>query len=229
MITVVCGEDSISSFNYFSSLRNNYQNKDFEVIDINSNDLENINLWLNDSQMLFLKKKVFFTQNISKKLSRKLNLKINKTVEQLIKDKNIELFSWEEEISSRFLKFPNGIVIKEFKPNQTIFKLQDALFPGNIKTFTSLFNELVQSVDENFIFIMLARHLKNLLLIKTDSVVNKLQKWQVYKLKNLASKWEQDKLINFYDAFHKIDLSQKTSTNPYSIKKSLDIIACYYL
>lgn len=229
MLTVICGENSIASYNYYSLLKKNYLEKKYDIIEIESNDLEDINLWMGDSQTLFSQKKVFFTQNINKKLSRKLNLKINKVVENLIKDKNIEVFSWEEEISSRFLKFPKGATVKEFKPPENIFKLQDALSPGNLKTFITILNQLAETADENFIFVMLIRHLRNLLLVKTKSNNNKLQKWQIYKLKNQASKWEIDKLINFYDAFHKIDVTIKTSTNPYSVKNSLDIIACYYL
>ena len=229
MLTIVCGEDSVSSYNYYSSLKKTYSDKDYEILDVNSSDLENINSWMGESQSLFKQNKIFFTQNVNKKLSRKLNLKINRVVEKLIKDKTIEVVSWEEEISQRMLKFPKGVVVKEFKPQQNIFRLQDALYPGNLKNFLEILNRLNDTVDENFIFIMLIRHLRNLLLVKTGSSDNKLQKWQIYKLKSQAAKWRLDKLIDFYDSFHKIDASQKTSTNPYSIKKSLDIIACYYL
>ena len=147
----------------------------------------------------------------------------------LIKDKAIEAVTWEEEISSRELKFPKGPLVKEFKPSQNIFKLQDSLYPGNLKNFLLIINELSASVDENFIFIMLLRHLRNLLLIKSGTVSSRLQPWQVAKLKSQAAHWQIDKLANFYDSFHKIDVSQKTSANPYSLKKSLDILSVYYL
>ena len=234
MLTIICGEDSASSYNYYSSLKKNYKDKDFQVIEIPSSELENIPSWMGESQSLFKQNKVFFTQNVNKKLSRKLNLKINRVIEKLIKDKTIQVVTWEEEISSRFLKFPKGsgtmrYLIKEFKPSQNIFKLQDAIYPGNLKNFITTLNQLTESVDENFVFIMIMRHIKNLLLVKSGDGSSKLQSWQIAKLKGQASKWQLDKLINFYDAFHKIDVSQKTSSNPYSIKKSLDILACYYL
>lgn len=234
MLTIVCGEDSVSSYNYYSSLKKTFQDKNYEIHDINSADLENINKWMGESQSLFKQNKVFFTVNVNKRLSRKLNLKINRVVEKLIKDKTVEVITWEEELSSRELKFPkvSGTVrylIKEFKPSQNIFKLQDALYPGNLKSFLSILNQLTETVDENFVFIMLIRHLRNLLLVKTGQGNSKLQSWQIAKLKYQASKWPLDKLINFYDTFHKIDFSQKTSTNPYSLKKSLDILSLYYL
>jgi DNA polymerase III delta subunit len=229
MLTIVCGEDSISSFNYYSSLKQSYLEKEYEITNISSADLDNITSWMGESQSLFASKQVFFTQNVNKKLSKKLNLKINKVIEDLIKNKKIELFSWEEETSLRFLKFPKGAVIKEFKPSESIFKLQDSLFPGNLKGFLELLFRLEKSVDENFIFIMLIRHLRNLILVKTNQSDTKLQKWQIYKLKNQAAKWDADNLINFYNSLYKIEVNQKTSTNPYSVKKSIDILACYYL
>ncbi len=229
MLIIICGEDSVSSYNYYSSLKKSYQDKKYEILDIASSDLENISKWMGESQSLFSQNKVFFTVNLNKRLSRKLNLKINKIVEQLIKDKKVEVVDWEEEISARELKFPSGPVIKELKPPQNIFKLQDALYPGNLKNFVTMLNQLTESVDENFVFIMLVRHLRNLLLVKSGQTSSKMQSWQIAKLKNQASKWQLDKLIGFYDSFHKIDISQKTSTNPYSLKKSLDILACYYL
>lgn len=229
MLTIICGENSVSSFNYYTDLKKEYKTKGYEIINLESNNLEEISSWMRESQSLFSSKKIFFTENINKKLSRKLNLKINKIIENLVKDKKIEVITWEEEISSRFLKFPKEAKIKEFKLSETIFKLQDALFPGNLNNFIMILNQLNQTSDENVIFIMIARHIRNLLLVKMGKINNKLQKWQIYKLKTLASKWETDKLINFYDSFHKIDVWQKTSSNPYSLKKSIDILACYYL
>ncbi|MCM8787952.1 MAG: hypothetical protein NC935_07890 [Candidatus Omnitrophica bacterium] len=229
MLTIICGEDSVSSFDYYSSLKKEYKNQSYEVKDINANDLEDISLWMGESQLLFAQKQVFFTQNLNKKLSRKLNLKINKIISEIIKDKKTEVITWEEFISSRNLKFPKGATIKEFKPQENIFKLQDALYPGNLKNFLAILNNLSESTDENFIFLMLAQHLKNLINFKSGKTDKKLQKWQIYKLKNLADKWSLNRLLNFYDSFYKIDLQQKTSNTPFSIKNSLELLALYYL
>ncbi len=229
MLTIICGEDPVASFNYYSLLKKDYLKKNYEIIDIDASDLANISSWMGESQSLFSQKKVFFTQNVNKKLSRKLNLKINKIVENLIKDKSVEVVTWEEEISARFLKFPKGPTVKEFKPSETIFKLQDSLYPGNLKVFVSMLNLLTESVDENFIFIMLARHLRNLILVKSGEIGGRLQSWQVYKLKNQAAKWDQEKLINFYDSLHRLDVNQKTSSTPYNLSESLDILASYFL
>jgi len=229
MLTVVCGEDSILAFDHYLNLKKDFQKQGYEIVEINPDELEKIPLWLGESQMLFYKKKVFFTKNLNKKLSKKLNLKINKVVENLINDKTVEIIDFEEGLMSWALKFPQKTIIKEFKLKETIFKLQESLYPGNLKNFLTILDNLSKEVDENFIFIMLARHIKNLILIKTNTYDTKLQKWQIYKLKTQAASWPTEKLINFYDTLYKIDLSQKTSSTPLSLKKSLDILSCYYL
>ncbi len=76
---------------------------------------------------------------------------------------------------------------------------------------------------------MLTKHLRELILIKTEKIDKKIAPWKLSKLRYQAEKWELDKLLSFYDGLYKIDLQQKTSSTPYNIKKSLEILACYYL
>lgn len=229
MITIICGEDSISSFNYYQLLKKDFKKKGYQIVDISSSEIENISLWMGEAISLFSDKKVFFTENLNKRLSRKANLKINQIIESLIKDKSVEIYSWENEISSRELKFPKGGVVKEFKPSETIFKLQDALYPGNLKNFLVIFKKLLETVDEHFIFIMLAKYIRNLILAKKGEFDSKLKPWQVQKLKNQAKKWNEEKLINLYDSFYQIDVLEKTSTNPFSLGKSLILLLAYFL
>lgn len=229
MLKVICGEDSIAAFNYLIELKKNYIQKNYQVFDIDLDKIEEIIKWQADNQTLFSINNVFFLKNLNKKISRKQNLKINKIVDEIIENKHIEVIDFEEETQARMLKFGKKVIIKEFKPSENIFKLQDSLYPGNFKEFIIILNQLPDTVDENFIFIMLARHLKNLILVLTREIPSKLQSWQIFKLKTQAKKWDLEKLVNFYDSFYNIDFSQKTSTNPYSLKESLEILASYYL
>lgn len=229
MLTIICGEDSISAYNYFVALKNKYKTNDYEVFDISVNDIENIISWINDSSMLFKTKKVFFTEGLNKKISRKQNLKINKIVDEIINNKDVELYDFEEEISSYYLKFSKKVQIKEFKLNENIFKLQESLYPGNLKNFLKILNKLSESQDQYFIFNMLSKHVRNLILAKTNNIDKKTPYWQVKKLQNQAYYWKINDLIKFYDGLYRIDMMEKTSSTPFDIKKSLEILVCYYL
>lgn len=228
MLTIVCGEDSVASYNFFYNLKKEYREKNYEVYDIEPANISEITSWRGESDSLFATKKVFFIQNLNKKTNKK-NLNQLKIINQLINVKDIEVISYEEGIPARFLKFGGKAKIKEFKISENIFKLLDACYPGNLKNFIALLNSVKTNADETFIFIMLMRHIRNLLTIKIDSSSSKLAPWQAAKLKHQAALWQIDKLTAFYHSFHNIDLSIKTNSSPYSPCKSLDILSIYYL
>lgn len=227
MITVICGEDLVSSRNYYSDLKNKYQNKNYEIKEILPAQIEEINKGLGESLSLFSDKIVFFTQNLNKIISRKTSIK--HLIEALAKNKNVEIIDWEEGIGARNLKFPKTITIKDFKPSQTIFKLLDSCYPTNKKNFINQINTLPDKVEEGFIFYMLTKHIRTLLIVKSGEKPSAMLDWQLYKLKNQASFWSLEKLILFYENLHRIDLINKTSKNPFSIKRSLDLLAFYLL
>ena len=98
-----------------------------------------------------------------------------------------------------------------------------------MKTFISTLSTVSESTEDIFIFIMLARHLRNILITKMGEKIPKLMSWQIGKLANQAKYWDEKNLINFYQGLHRIDVNSKTNGTPFSVKKSLDILACYYL
>jgi len=228
MLTVICGEDIVASRKYFSELKSKYLSSDCEVHEIPINQIEEIEKGLGDSLGLFAKKMVFFTQNLNKIISRKsTNSKI--LIESLTKNKDVEIVDWEEGKMSRELKFPKTALVKEFKPSQTIFKLLDSCFPTNKQNFITQINSLPDKVEDGFIFYMLTRHIRTLLIIKSGEKPAGMLDWQLYKLKSQAKYWPLNKLILFYENLQRIDLINKTSNNPFSIRSSLDLLAYYLL
>jgi len=76
---------------------------------------------------------------------------------------------------------------------------------------------------------MLYRHIRLLVLLLTDGLSDKLPPWQKYKVLGQAKKWEKQSLIDFYSGLIRIEIGSKTSSNPYGIRKSIEILACHYL
>lgn len=229
MLTIICGEDSISSRNYFLDQQKLFAQKGYEIVNVDYRLVLELDESEASSASLFTQKRAYFTSNLNKKVLKKLNVKTEKRIKDIIASNKILLFDWEEETSSRDLKSIKGVVIKELKPSQTIFKLLDSCYPGNLKQFVSSLKTISESTEDIFIFIMLARHLRNILITKLGERLPKLMSWQIAKLSNQAKYWSLENLINFYQGLHRIDVNTKTSNSPYSISKSLDILACYYL
>ncbi len=229
MLIIICGEDSVSSRDYYLKLKGDYQNKGIEVLDVKAAEINEITKSLSDSISLFSQKLVFFTQGLNKKISKRSSPKLFAAAEELAKKKDVQLIDWEEYTTGRELKLTKGVTVKEFKVSESIFKLLDACYPKNLKQFISLLNSLPEKVDDVFIFIMLARHIRNLLMVKLGCTSKSLQSWQAAKLKSQARFWDEEKLSSFYDGLYKIDVRVKTSNNPFSLRKSLDLLACYFL
>lgn len=229
MLTIICGEDSIASRNYFTEQQKLFKDKDFEIANVEYNQILELDELEAASASLFTQKRIFFTNNLNKKVLKKLSDKTEQKIKKIIASQKIQIFDWEEETSARDLKSIKGIIIKEFKPSQTIFKLLDSCYPGNLKTFIQILSTVSESTADIFIFIMLARHMRNILLIKMRDKVPKLMSWQIAKLSNQAKFWKLENLIGFYQGLHRIDVNSKTGGTPYTIKKSLEILACYYL
>lgn len=229
MLTIICGEDSIASRNYLTEQQRLFIDRDFEVVNVDYNQILELDEFEATSASLFTQKRIYFTLNLNKKVLKKLNNKTEQKIKNIIDSKKIQIFDWEEEIQARDLKLIKGIVIKEFKPSQTIFKLLDSCYPGNLKMFMQVLNTVSKSTADIFIFIMLSRHMRNILQTKIGEKVPKLMSWQIAKLSNQAKLWKLDNLLGFYQGLHRIDVNSKTSGTPYSVKKSLEILACYYL
>jgi len=228
MLIVICGEDLVASRNYYFDLKNKYRKKNYDIKEIPPTQISEIQKGLGESLSLFFEKTAFFTQNLNKIISQK-NLSIIQLIDYLQKNKSIEVIDWEEGIGARNLKFPKTVTIKDFKPSQTIFKLLDSCYPSNKKNFIKQINLLPDKLDDTFIFYMLIKHIRTLLIVKSSEKPPGILDWQFYKLKKQAAYWSLEKLILFYENLHKIDVINKTNKNPFSIRHSLDLLAYYLL
>jgi len=229
MLTIICGEDSIASRNYFIEQQKLFKEKNFEVVDLDHRQILEMDETGASESSLFSTKRIYFTNSLNKKVLKKLNSKTEKKIKDIIASKEVQVYDWEEDTSARDLKSIKGIVVKEFKPSQNIFKLLDSCYPGNLNTFLENLNGLSGLTEDIFIFIMLARHMRNILIVKTGEKIPKLMSWQIAKLSNQAKFWDLKNLLNFYEGLHRVDVNSKTNGTPFSVKKSLDILACYYL
>jgi len=228
MIIIICGEDFVSSRNYFTQIRSNILpdqialnfNKLTEFLDYHEN---------NASSNLFQQKSIYFLENINKQINLKTQKQLIPKIEAIHQDKETIVYIWEENVSAREIKLKKSAVIKEFKPSQTIFKLINACYPGNKLVFLSTLNSLKANLDEYFIFIMLIRHLRKLILAKDKVYGERMLPWQQQQLDSQAIKWSKESLLKFYDSFYRVDLTTKTGTNPLGIIKSIEVASCIFL
>lgn len=229
MLFVVCGEDNVSSRDYFLELQSEYEDKGNEIKKISPTELETVLTDTSASPNLFGQQQIFVTENLNKTVSRKKGNKTYELLEKISINKDVVLLAWEDGINKRELKTATLGKVKEFKPGANVFKFLDACYPSNLQSFINLLQSVCTPQNEMFIYIMLRRHMRNLLLISSKASISNLQPWQEGKLKQQARFWPQEKLISFYERLISLDISLKTGKNAYSLRSSLELLGCYYL
>lgn len=223
MIKIICGEDVISSRNYFQQLKNQYQLKNYHIVELSPESI----IDLNDAALsLFENKKIYFCNFVYNKLSK--NKKLIKKLEEIDKNKNLTLLIFEEKSKYDLQHFKNFLII-EFKLSDNIFKLLDNFIPNNKTKFLELMCKIIDKKNENIFFYLLTKRVRELLIVKSKGELKTKNTWYRKKIERQSQCWSLEKLIDSYQRLLNIEKAQKTSSSPYSIKESLDIFATYYL
>lgn len=152
-------------------------------------------------------------------------------LDQLANDPAIQMVIWERDLPKRSVRYTSvtAIKTKESKPDSSIFSLVALCSPSKKTAFLTELNRFCDKTNEMFVYIMLVRHIRNLVLMNTQPELIKLPPWQLNQIKADARAWKDHNILGFYDKLIAIETSLKTGKNAYTIKQSLDILACYYL
>lgn len=229
MLTIICGEDIVASRDYYNSLKSEHREKGMEITTVAAKDIEENITKSDQTYNLFGAKLVYFTQNLNAYLSRLVARGVPENFESLFKSKDIEIIDWEEGKPSRDIKIAKLGKVQELKLPKSIFNLLDLLVPSKRKEFVTLLKNITETQDEMFIFTMISRHVRTLILAKERLFSPKTLPWQRGKLSTQARVWSKENLLGFYEGLHRIDIALKTGGTPFTITKSLDILACHYL
>ena len=226
MLTIICGEDTVASRAHLQEEIETYRKNNYEILPISPEQLSEIPQEHSESLSLFGLKKAYIVENLNKTLKRGSSDRLLATLNAL---KDTHLLIWEDGVSKRELKLQKVGSIKEFKAGENIFKLLDSCYPENLSAFVKMLDTLATPQNEMFLFIMLQRHMRNLVLVAMDKPPASLQAWQVGKLRGQSSRWNTNSLVDFYDKLIKLEIGLKTGSSSYSLKRSMEMLSCYYL
>jgi hypothetical protein len=229
MLTVICGEDVASARKYYNLLKNQYTAKNFDIQYIAPKDIEQVVRGASSSLTLFGQKQVFFVDGLNTYVARIKNEEILTLLKELAKNPELDVVDWEEEKEARALKIAKIGTPKEFKPEKSIFQFLDMCHPGNLSAFLRTLDLLTETQDEGFVYSMLCKHVRTLILARMNSLPKTVQAWQRGKIEAQAKLWDFKKLVQYYEGLAKIDHNLKTSANAYSTKEALQILSCYFL
>lgn len=223
-IFVYSGEDIISSRKAFLDHLESLKLRNLEEMRINGKDisdeaLENIL----GSQTLFGEKRVLSVENF---LTGQKTKEKEKILEKILSFKDATVIFWENKDFSRNeqLKFSQCFIFKNFKLPSSLFVFLESLSPKNIQENLLRFRNAIAAVDPNFIFLMMVRQIRLLILSKNINTKLTLPPWQISKLKKQANLFELENLIEIYKKLQRIDFEQKTSSSPFPLEHDLELL-----
>lgn len=221
-ITVYSGEDIISSRKAFLEHLERLKNEDFEITRVSGKDTTEESLELLSSPTsLFGQKRVLVIENLLAGTKSKEKDKII----QIISSLNCFFVLWENKNFTKTdqLKYPN-FVFKNFKLPPVLFTFLDSLSPKKINDNLRLFREAITSTDPNYLFLMLIRQIRLLILASDKNDLLKLAPWQKGKLQKQARFFTSEKLKEINQRLLQIDFAQKTSQTPFSLEHQLELL-----
>lgn len=108
-------------------------------------------------------------------------------------------------------KLPKNLTVEEFKLPKLIWSFLDSFYPGNAKNTLILLHEVIKNEPIEFVFSLLAKHLRDLFWVKHDSNIPGYQLWRIGKLARQASKFSSSLLSDIISDLSEIDINVKTS------------------
>ncbi len=231
MLTIICGEDIAASREKLQTIKQSYKTKGFNVKDVAASELPDI-LKSNEGVIdLFGQESVYAVENLSSLYKGRGKSEFKTAVDELSKNAKLHIIAWENGKSAYELSTLKKLTSSfyEAKPGQTIFELLDIAVPGKINHFIKTLHQVHQTQDIMFIYTLLWRHIRKLILAAEGAFDKKTAPWQRGKLQAQARAWQKEKLVSFYEGLAKIDVGMKTSSSTFDIRESIEILACYYL
>lgn len=137
-------------------------------------------------------------------------------------DKNILLFD-NKLLTKPTLDLLKGAKVGQFKTPAIIFTFLESITPGSYARSGKLYEETLRTSEAGFIFIMLTRHLANLLIAKSGDT-SKLIPFMRAKLAAQAKAWSESSLVEFHHKLFEIDLAVKTGKTKLSYREHLDLL-----
>lgn len=209
-VFVYCGSDIVKSRQFYIDKLTELAASGLEIIHIEGKSVD-IN-WLEinlGSESLFGNKRILAIENL---LLQQKSISLSGILKRLGQESTSQVYIWEnKEIeASKQKEFPANFLLNNFKLPNDLFYFLDQIQPLTIGASLNLSEKIRDAVDENYLFLMLARQIRLLLLVKNDAAKS-IPSWQVAKLKKQSQNFTNDQLFNLYRCLRDIDYRQKTS------------------
>lgn len=213
MITLIHGDDTVSSRKYLIELKSSSNNPTtFDGKELNFNDF----VQTLKSNSLFSNEKSTFIENL---FARKKSEELEKIIDLIKKNLSLNIVIWEDdELSKSQLSIFPKAKVKLFKAPKTLFNFLDSISPNSTKNVLN-FHEALKTSDEEMLFYMIIRQFRLFLALREEANgsiddVQRLSSWQKDKLQRQSKMFTIEQLKRIYNKLYETDLNIKTGVYP---------------
>lgn len=226
MLIFIYGDNQAESRKKLYELIETYKEKG-EILRLDDNASETDFREAVTSDSFFSELRIVTLQNFYKGKSSKWKTEIN--LKNMEASENVYVF-WEDAdlnaAGKKAMGFANRKNVFEFKIPNLIWIFLDNIKPEGSSNQIQLFRECLKTVDENYLFLMMVRQFRLLLLSKEKfkdypSDYKRLT-FQKYKLNKQASYFTLEELLKIYKKLLLIEESLKTGKGIYDLKIEIE-------
>lgn len=221
MITIVHGEDNLSSYKRLSELIENYNSKNIEVIVKDSADMDVGTLRQETGQSdLFGTSNCLVIKNLLSGIKSKNK---DSLIESLKKMADGEVVLYEaKKLTETALKSLSKARVETFNINPVIFKFLDLLRPGNTRVVLQGWNRLLELGHEpEYVFSMVVRQIRLLIQAKSGGSYLKLSPYPKKLITLQANYFTLNQLLDLHHHLYETDKRIKTGLSPLPLDQLL--------
>lgn len=224
MITLIHGEDTEASRNYYFDLKK--KSKIALTLDGVSLTLTDLQQAI-DGQDLFGETKNVFIENL---LSKRKSTKDIEQFVAVINSSGADIIVWEsKELTPKQSGLFGKATARVFKIPSTIFTFLDGVRPHNGKQLLELFHKTLEDKDPEFVLFMLTRLVRTLLALQDNSKnqiseVSRMAPWQRGKVEKQATLFTAVQLIDVHSKLFALELGMKTGGLTLPLAQSMDLL-----
>ena len=223
MITIIHGENIVTSRNFLNSLIGQARRKEEPIIRINKDNPQIDNLVNILEPGLFTQKKLIIVDRFQK-FSPQDQEDIAKTVNQVSPQNHLIIWANKKLLIKTLKLFPKK---KDhlFKASSQVFKFLDSLSPSNRINSLKLLNQTLRQDNIGLVFHLLIIRTEDLIIIKTDHQDQlKIALWQKNRLIAQAKDFSLPVLKNLLEQLILLDYQNKRGRLFYSLEFGLELL-----
>jgi hypothetical protein len=226
MLTLIHGDDTNASRNYYLSLREKASEK--KIIDGNTITLTDLMQIFSGNGLFGDQETICIEELLSKrKPSRELD-EIISFLQSSIVNNQSSIFIWEsKQLTPKQVGLFGKATVNEFKIPTVVFTFLDSIRPNNTRQMLQQYHQILEHEESMYVLVMLIRQIRILLALSqesnsTISEVSRMAPWQKSKLQKQADLFEVTQLMQLHSHLFDLEYGQKTGALSSSLSDAID-------